>query len=464
MGGTVSALIENTFGALKSQEEISIRRRPGWLRLGLRKLRGHIVTGKGAVLLPPEIPDDEYDSNCLRKKEVERKDLPIERNDSRSFAAFVVPVGKKKKKVRHVFHKQEGARSGDKLARMPSYSLRSKKSFGAGIAAFSHKRMSMVKSEEEIRAQRLARQRREKLLVEHQRRIQEAKGCRGLYDEICMAVLMLLYTLIMIWSAVRLNRLNHEKKEEYYDSANGVFYVMQCNVDEYQLRLWWRMNIVWTASLFVLVAAIESFYWFLAPYSPAAGLSTFSRNLARNVVFVAWLILITIWTVAGASWFFEADADACGHRNVDQARGLLIAQFCWLGFHALVFTSNFNNRMAVKRRWCLDSTFNTALLRHGRGAADGQGGETDGEDSDYEMHSVGDHYRSTHSIHSSAKMVDSEGDDEEGLELEEEEEEEDDEDDEGDEGEAIRALADTNRPLVDSGTLRVARGQTHTSE
>ena len=66
----------------------------------------------------------------------------------------------------------------------------------------------------------------------------------------------------------------------------------------------------------------------------------------------------------GTYWFFgKAERATCGHLNVDHARGLLIMQYSWLAFHFLVFTSSFDNRMALKRRWCLESKINTVLVK-----------------------------------------------------------------------------------------------------
>eukprot|EP01059_Diplonema_ambulator_P031854 TRINITY_DN598_c1_g1_i2.p1 TRINITY_DN598_c1_g1~~TRINITY_DN598_c1_g1_i2.p1 ORF type:complete len:469 (+),score=90.90 TRINITY_DN598_c1_g1_i2:101-1507(+) len=363
MGGIVSALVENIVGEIKTEEQS--KPKPGPIRLALRKARNALVVGKGRALLPQEIDDEYFDKADVEAAKRTASVFVNQRLESKAFTTFVPSApgsdkGPKKKKVRRVYHKKHSVEGAEMLVSPAKQhaSLGRSKSISAGVAVG---RQSIIKIDNEMRAARLAKAKKDRQEMEHQRRINEATGCKGKMHESALFILFLLYVIIMLWSIAIYKYILDSDTMTHYDYANAVWYVDVCNVDIRKLKTWWLFNFFITGSMIILVALIELFYWYLAPYSPKAALSAFSRNLARNFVITVWLIFVVIWVIVGSTWFFVAKRKLCGTLQVDHARGLIIAQFAWLAFHFFLFTSDFDNRMALKRLWCFKAEVNTAL-------------------------------------------------------------------------------------------------------
>eukprot|EP01064_Diplonema_japonicum_P003961 TRINITY_DN12626_c0_g1_i1.p1 TRINITY_DN12626_c0_g1~~TRINITY_DN12626_c0_g1_i1.p1 ORF type:complete len:507 (+),score=97.99 TRINITY_DN12626_c0_g1_i1:71-1522(+) len=357
MGGVFTALIENTIGELKNHETTS-KPKPGVIRLAARKFRNTVVVGKGRALLPEPVGDDSFDPH---DKELEKRESTfaekLKARNSSIPPSTGSEAGAKKKRVRRIYHKRLEEEELTKLAPIRA-SLSRSKSISAGVAGA---RQSIIKMDADMRVQRLEKQKKDRQQLEHKRRIEEAKGCRGRLNEVAFLILIFLYVLITIWSVAMHLYILDSATLKQYDYANDVWFEINCNMDLEKLKLWWRMNAIFTGMMLTLVVSIEVFYWFIAPYSPKAALSAFSRTFSRNFIFILWLLLVVIWLIIGSIWFFEAKRKLCGTMQVDHARGLLIVQYSWLTFHMLLFTSDFDNRMAIKRLWCLEAEVKTVL-------------------------------------------------------------------------------------------------------
>eukprot|EP00755_Sulcionema_specki_P019016 Sspe_Gene.11871::Locus_4031_Transcript_1_1_Confidence_1.000_Length_1856::g.11871::m.11871 len=379
MGGTISALVTNVFGELKTKDEKEQDSKPvgpGPVRLALRSLRDTVVFGKGRRLLPAFQTDDSFDP-----VEPDRHSMSPSRRQSH--AASVIsqqaPEKVRKKKIKKMYHKHD--RGGDEPRRKDERKRSSRRATTAttvnGVELYQQGQI-------DLQAAKDAKYERDRLAMEHKKRIMEAKGCRRHIDEYCMVVLIMVYVVVMLWSWVVWDYNKSQHATEYYDSANGVHYNLKCNVGTDKLQLWWKMNGAITMSMILLVLGIELFYWFLAPYSPGAALSTFAKTYTIGVVFSAWLALVVIWLITGSVWMWKADRHTCGKVSVDHGRGILVLQYSWLAFHFIVFTSSFDNRNAVKRVWFLDAKTETALLHYSKEDDEEEGSHYDGDSRDTE--------------------------------------------------------------------------------
>eukprot|EP01060_Flectonema_neradi_P015163 TRINITY_DN21842_c0_g1_i1.p1 TRINITY_DN21842_c0_g1~~TRINITY_DN21842_c0_g1_i1.p1 ORF type:complete len:529 (+),score=110.49 TRINITY_DN21842_c0_g1_i1:59-1645(+) len=385
MGGSISALFTNTFGELKGEEEAEeemLRKqkkriqKPGHVRIGLRRLRDFVVVGRGKELLPQGQDDLHFEPISKDKQEEELKSVKVDgvrrsRRGSTTSAGSHGSVANLKKKIKIRYHRTEAnsaaaiAASTMAISQPTSGTSFAKRKMSMAVGLGRNK--SVVEHEKAQHKAKLTKLAKDKKIADHKKRIAEAMGCRRQVDEIMFVMLICIYLLILGWSCAIYPKL--VDTDPQYDYANDAWYVHECTVGFDNLKTWWRMNVIWTGSMVCLVIGIEIFYYFIAPYSPFASLSTFSKGFARSVVILCWLALILIWLMVGSYWFFgEAERATCGHLNVDHARGLLIMQYAWLVFHFLVFTSNFDNRMALKRRWCLASNINTALVKEWKSA------------------------------------------------------------------------------------------------
>ena len=92
MGGSISALITNTFGELKGEEEAEEEmlrakqkkkklQKPGQIRIGMRRLRDFVVFGRGKQLLPQDQDDQFFDSNAKEKQEEDLKSIKVSFSD-----------------------------------------------------------------------------------------------------------------------------------------------------------------------------------------------------------------------------------------------------------------------------------------------------------------------------------------------------------------------------------------------
>ena len=389
MGGTISAVWTNAFGAPGEGEEDEVRVVPGQPRLALRDARRILVRGKGKKLLedlepwqfdaedPREDPNNPH-RHAEKLKGMERFAPPLspargspKRGQPVDDAEGVEMQNKHKKQVRRVFYKK--AYGGHPMAgrRGPRGHATAR-----DLDAIDAGRRQLEQTQKEEREELAIK------LALQEKRVKEAKGCRGKFDEVCLVGLCIVYAVVAMWSAIVFAEVSSDGDMTYYDPATDSYLNIPCNVDREKLRLWWRMNYVWTGCLFGLTLFLEFFYYFIAPYSPRGALTIFAKSFVRSIAFIVWLILVVIWVVVGSIWFWKANGAKCGKINVYHARALLIAQYIWLAVHSVVFFKDFDNLMAMKRLWCFAHEVNTAVIEDLNERPDVMDSEDDEDDED----------------------------------------------------------------------------------
>ena len=420
MGGSISAVWENTVGTLRSDKDGKDERVvPGHVRLGLRRARDKLVQGRGRSLLPT-LQDEQFDADdpvetTFADRLQQREAFgPNTQNDTKTAkrrpdtndrplvggsVSDETETPKKTKKVKRFYHKTQrnadqagtykkhllsvqqnkaslrGNRTSHPLLRAgsmhhddPEDEPPAEHTPSRGRALYTNGFFKTAANYEEDRdEERAQRERKERAEMNQKRhalekRRKEAHGCRGRYDDYCMVLLLLLYSIVAVWSFAMYVKLNAEDESSQYDPATDSYFIKTCNVSRGKLLLWWRYNYVWLLCMAGLVVAMEVLYWFVAPYSPYVGLTTFAKGFVRSVVFVVWLVLVVVWAVFGSTLFWTADPSRCGNENVEHARGLLVTQYVWLIAHLICFLSNFDNKNALRRMWCFTQDVDTTLI------------------------------------------------------------------------------------------------------
>lgn len=221
-----------------------------------------------------------------------------------------------------------------------------------------------AKADYDEQEKRRVRQQREEFAQQRkEEQLHRAKGCRrgvrvgpAELDELQSAGLALLYFIISMWGWAQWIEYRNLPEMSHYDSANEVEYNIECK-DRSVITSWWFYNGLISSGAFGLWVLSEFFYWYLAPLSPGAALTTFDKGYVRSFLIVLWFLGVMEHLASGSMFMFKVDAEVCGRAAVEQAKGLIVVQWVWWPFHCCSFCGgargDINRQALCWRRWCL---------------------------------------------------------------------------------------------------------------